>query len=90
MSFECAYCGKRTGFGYQVTRRGLAKAKGGVGKKITGRSKRTFRPNVQRVRAEVGGTRLRVKVCAKCLKKGVVTKPPVRLKPDIASPAAAV
>jgi large subunit ribosomal protein L28 len=88
MSYECAYCGKKTASGYQITRRGLAKKKGGVGKKITGRTKRKFRPNLQRVRAIIDGRRLRVKICAKCLKKGRVTKPPVRLKMPAATPAA--
>ncbi|MBI1848832.1 MAG: 50S ribosomal protein L28 [Planctomycetes bacterium] len=88
MSYECAYCGKRTAAGYQVTRRGLAKRKGGVGKKITGRSKRKFRPNLQTVRAVVDGSPKRIKICAKCIKKGRLTKPLVRPKPQVLTPAA--
>ena len=41
--------------GFQYTYRGLAKYKGGVGVKVTGKTKRKFRPNLQRVRAVVGG-----------------------------------
>jgi large subunit ribosomal protein L28 len=53
----------------------LAKAKGGVGRRITGKSHRTFKPNIQRVRAVVDGSVKRVKVCTRCLKKGSVVKP---------------
>ena len=76
MARVCDLCGKRTQVGNQVTRRGLAKAKGGVGKKVTGRSKRRFYPNLQKVRALVGKTPVRVRVCAGCLKAGKVRKAP--------------
>ena len=59
----------------QITRRGLAKSKGGVGRKITGRSKRSYKPNLQRVRAIVDGKRVRLKVCTSCLRLGRVVKP---------------
>ncbi len=74
MSRVCTYCGRSTKIGNQIARRGLAKAKGGVGLKTTGITRRTFKPNVQRVRAYVGGSMMRVKVCARCLKSGVVRK----------------
>ena len=74
MARVCDICAKRTVVGNQVTRRGLAKAKGGVGRKVTGRSKRKFYPNLQKVRALVGRTVMRVKVCARCLKAGKVKK----------------
>ena len=41
----CEVCGKKTEVGYKYARRGLAKYKGGVGKKVTGRTKRRFLPN---------------------------------------------
>ncbi|MHC4778779.1 MAG: 50S ribosomal protein L28 [Planctomycetota bacterium] len=75
MSRACNYCSRKTQFGNQYSRRGLAKAKGGVGKRITGKSHRTFKPNIQRVRAVVDGSVKRVKVCTRCLKKGLVVKP---------------
>ncbi len=78
MSRRCEICGRSTAFGNQITRRGLAKAKGGVGRKITGKSRRTFKPNVQRVRAYVNGQVKRIKVCTRCLKRGLVKKPPPR------------
>ena len=74
MSRVCEVCGKGTTFGNRIRRRGLAKAKGGVGRKITGKTSRTFRANLQIVKAKVGSTVKRIRVCAKCLRAGKVTK----------------
>lgn len=83
MARVCQYSGKRTRAGRTYTTRGLAKAKGGVGKKITGKTNRMFKPNIQRVRAVVNGRVVRVKVTAKLLRRGVVEKPARRSwKPD--------
>ena len=71
---RCAICNKGPIRGEQITRRGLAKAKGGVGRKITGRSKRSFKPNLQRVRAIVDGTVRRLSVCTRCIRSGKVQK----------------
>jgi len=76
MARVCDVCGKRTEVGNQVTRRGLAKAKGGVGRKVTGRSKRKFLANIQRVRVLLGSTPVRARVCVRCLKAGKVRKAP--------------
>jgi large subunit ribosomal protein L28 len=75
MSRVCDYCGKKTQFGRSISRRGLAKAKGGVGLKTTGITRRTFKPNIQRVRARVNGQVKRVKICTACLKLGRIQKP---------------
>lgn len=75
MARVCQYSGKRTRAGRTYTTRGLAKAKGGVGKKTTGKTNRLFKPNIQRVRAVVNGRVVRVKVAAKLLRRGVVEKP---------------
>ena len=75
MPRECAICGKRVQRGYQYTYRGLAKYKGGVGRKVTGKTKRKFRPNLQKVRAMVGKTVTRLRVCTRCIKTGKVRKP---------------
>ena len=75
MANRCEICGKGPSTGRTYTRRGLAKKKGGVGQRITGKTKRTFKPNVQRVRALVGGSVKRIRVCAACLRSGKVTKP---------------
>ena len=72
---RCRICGKGPLRGYQITRRGLAKKKGGVGRKITGRTKRSFKPNLQRIRALVDGEVVRIKVCTSCLRAGFVRKP---------------
>ena len=47
MSRVCQVTGRRTTVGNKISRRGLAKAKGGVGKKTTGISKRHFKVNLQ-------------------------------------------
>lgn len=84
MSRKCDYCGKGRARGFQITRRGLAKKKGGVGKKITGRTKRDFRPNLQYVRTVINGEIRRVRICTGCLKRGLVTKPPQKVRPVVA------
>jgi large subunit ribosomal protein L28 len=81
MSRVCEVCGKKTQVGNRLARRGLAKAKGGVGIKTTGITRRTFKPNIQRVRARVGSSVVRVKVCTDCLKSGFVQKPFPRRRP---------
>ena len=75
MSRVCQFCGKKTQVGRTIARRGLAKAKGGVGIKTTGITKRTFKPNIQRVRAKMGTRVVRVKICTDCLKQGKIVKP---------------
>lgn len=72
----CDVTGKRTRFGNQITRRGKAKREGGVGKKTTGITRRTFRPNLQRIRVELpNGEIRRLRVAASVIKKGEVTVP---------------
>jgi len=75
MARVCDFCGKGTTFGGSIARRGLPKKKGGVGLRTTGHTKRTFKPNVQRVRALVDGEVRRVKICTRCLKSGKIRKP---------------
>ena len=50
MSRTCEVTGRGTRSGGSIARRGLAKAKGGVGRQTTGRSKRKFKVNVQKKR----------------------------------------
>lgn len=80
MARVCEYCGKGTTSGGSIVRRGLPKKKGGVGLRTTGRSKRTFKPNVQRVSAIVDGSPTRVRICTRCLKSNVVQKHARRAK----------
>jgi len=78
MSRECYFTGKRTVAGRSIARRGKAKHLGGVGKKVTGVTKRKFKPNIQKVRAVVDGSVRRIKVSAKAIRMGLVQKPPKR------------
>ena len=74
MAAICDICGKRPHVGNKVKRRGLAKHKGGVGQRVLGRSKRRFKPNLQRVRALVRGAPKRLRVCTQCIRSGKVVK----------------
>ncbi len=71
----CALTGKKTSFGRSLKYRGKAKYLGGVGKKITGKTRRRFRPNLQDVTAVIDGKPTRVKVSAKAIRQGLVVKP---------------
>lgn len=74
MSRICEICGKGPVAGRVISRKGLAKKKGGVGKKVTGIAKRQFFPNLQKIQATLHGVRKSLRVCAKCLKAGKVEK----------------
>ena len=75
MSQACQVCGKRTVLGNQVTHRGKAKYLGGVGTKITGISRRKFRPNLQNVHVTTAnGTRKTMRVCVQCIRSGAIVK----------------
>jgi len=78
MARQCALTGKRVAFGNTISRRGKAKYLGGVGRKVTGISRRKFKPNVQKVRVMVDGKPVRIRVSAKALKMGLVQKRPKR------------
>ncbi|MHC4575171.1 MAG: 50S ribosomal protein L28 [Planctomycetota bacterium] len=78
MSRVCRFTGKKTVAGRSIARRGKAKYLGGVGRKITGISKRKFKPNIQKVRAVVNGKVCRIKVSAKAIRMGLIEKPPKR------------
>ena len=88
MSRVCEICGKRTHTGQSLARRGKPKYLGGVGIKTTGVTKRKFKPNIQRVRALVGGKVRRIKVCTQCIRSGKVVKPPRKYVPNAEQEAA--
>ncbi|MCM8787009.1 MAG: 50S ribosomal protein L28 [Candidatus Omnitrophica bacterium] len=73
MSRKCQICGKKAISGNRVTRRGKAKKEGGVGKKITGISRRIFKPNLHKRKVLIDGKIKKILVCAKCIKKGKLT-----------------
>ena len=70
MSRKCEFCLKKSLTGSSIARRGMAKSKGGVGKKTTGISKRKFAPNLQSKKVIVKGKLKKILVCAKCIKSG--------------------
>ena len=74
MSRRCEICGKGPHTGNTYTHRGLPKRTGGIGIKVTGKTKRVFRPNLQRVKVKIKGTVKHIRICAKCLRSGKVTK----------------
>ncbi len=78
MGMQCAICGKKPVLGNQYTRRGKAKYLGGVGRKVTGVSRRKFRPTLQRIQIEKNGTVQRVRVCVQCIRSGRVRRPQKR------------
>ncbi|WP_320046845.1 50S ribosomal protein L28 [uncultured Ilyobacter sp.] len=78
MARKCPYTGKQTIFGRSIARRGKAKYLGGVGRKVTGITKRRFKPNIQKVRAIIDGKVCRIRVSAKAIRMGLITKPPKR------------
>lgn len=75
MSRVCFFTGRKTRAGRSIARRGKAKRLGGVGKKVTGITKRKFKPNIQKVRAVIDGRVCRIKVSAKAIRMGLVQKP---------------
>ena len=67
MARVCEICGKKTAVGFKLERRGLPKKKGGVGRKITGKTKRKYLANLQIIRARLnGGSVKRIKICTRC------------------------
>ena len=75
MPAKCEVCGKSAKFGNSIKRRGKAKYLGGVGRKITGITRRQFNINLQPMRIELpNGTHKRARVCTECLRSGLVKK----------------
>jgi large subunit ribosomal protein L28 len=74
MSKQCSACGKRKVVGGSITHRGIAKKKGGIGLQLVKTVKRTFKPNLQRVRVKVNGTVKRVTLCTACIRSGKAKK----------------
>jgi large subunit ribosomal protein L28 len=79
MGMQCAVCGKRPVLGFKYARRGKAKYLGGVGRKVTGISRRKFVPNLQQIQVvdDKGAVR-RKRVCVSCIRSGKVRRPAKR------------
>ena len=83
MARVCEVCGKSTQVGNSVELRGKAKYLGGVGTKVTGITRRKFKPNLQRVKVTTpNGTNKTMKICVACLRSGAIKKA-VRAKPFV-------
>lgn len=86
MARQCEICGKRAQVGNRVELRGKAKYLGGVGTKVTGITRRQFRPNLQSIKiATPGGGARTTRVCTQCIRSGAIQKAvkraPFRLAP---------
>jgi len=74
MGRQCEVSGKKTTFGNRKTTRGKAKYLGGVGTKVTGISRRTFKPNLQKIHVWLpNGTTRRVLVATSVIRTGQLT-----------------
>ena len=75
MARICAITGKRPVKGSRINRKGQSKKSGGIGFQLVKQTKRTFKPNVQRIRVlQPNGSVKRQWVSVKALKAGLVTK----------------
>ncbi|MBW3541942.1 MAG: 50S ribosomal protein L28 [Planctomycetes bacterium] len=74
----CDSCGKTPAMGNSIVQRGKAKYLGGNGRKTTGITRRQFKPNLQRIRVQEGGSVVRRRVCVQCIRSGRVQKAVVR------------
>jgi large subunit ribosomal protein L28 len=73
MANSCEICGKKTVAGRSYATRGLARRQNGAGIKITGITKRSFKPNIIKKTVVVNGSVKKVKICTACLRSGRVT-----------------
>lgn len=75
MARVCSVTGKRPVSGRKIIHKGQSKKSGGIGLQLVKQTKRTFKPNVQRikVRTETGAVK-RAWVSVKAIKAGLVEK----------------
>jgi large subunit ribosomal protein L28 len=74
MGRHCEVSGKKTSFGNHVTTRGKAKYLGGVGTKCTGVSRRSFKPNLQRIHVWLpNGKTTHLTVATSVIRTGKIT-----------------
>lgn len=74
MGMKCAITGKKPTRGFKYARRGKAKYLGGVGRKVTGKTRRVFKPNLQRVKIEIDGQVRTVRVSVAAIRSGLVKR----------------
>ncbi|MBL9199430.1 MAG: 50S ribosomal protein L28 [Opitutaceae bacterium] len=75
MAKVCYVTGRKPVKGSIINRKGQSKKSGGIGTHVTSKTRRLFRPNLQRIRIRLanGGTK-RVWVSVKAIKAGLVEK----------------
>ena len=61
MAFKCELCEKKPKSGNNVSH-------------ANNKTRRVFNPNLQTVRAIIGGAHKRIRVCTRCLRSGLVKK----------------
>jgi large subunit ribosomal protein L28 len=92
MAASCKICGKGPQMGNRVQTRGKAKYLGGVGTKLTGITRRQFKPNLQRIKISTPEGNKRIRVCTQCIRSGAIIKAvkaaPFRLPQTESTPAA--
>lgn len=74
MSRVCQICNKGPTAGRSITRRGMAKRLGGVGRKIVRTNKRRFLPNLKKVKVIIGKSKKTITVCTECIRSGRIKK----------------
>jgi large subunit ribosomal protein L28 len=75
MAKICSITGRRPTTGSKIHRKGQTKKSGGIGTHITKVVKRTFFPNIQRIRVRLpNGQIKRMDVSVKAIKAGLVQK----------------
>ncbi|MCH2174120.1 MAG: 50S ribosomal protein L28 [Lentisphaeria bacterium] len=70
----CYFTGKRKKVGGSIVHRGLSKKKGGIGLQLVKNNKRTFKPNLQKVKIVENGKVKKVWASAKAIRSGLVKK----------------
>lgn len=70
MSKVCEVTGKKPARGYKYAIRGIAKKKKGIGLKVTGKTKRRFKPNLMKKRIWFGEENrfITLKLCSTALR----------------------
>ena len=75
MSRICSITGKRPKVGGRIIHKGVSKKAGGIGLQLVKNNKRTFRPNLQRVRVKLPSGQIRRQwVSVKAIKAGKIQK----------------
>ncbi|HVZ94639.1 MAG TPA: 50S ribosomal protein L28 [Phycisphaerales bacterium] len=75
MPAQCHFTGKKVTMGNRISRSGAAVKSGGFGLKTSGISRRSFKPNLQKLTIVDEGKVKTVKVSVKAIRSGLVVKP---------------